>query len=181
MRLALLAVAVLATAASLSAQNVPESDTTYVPHYQLPNGRQIVVVYVGMTRCGHSRDPEVINAVRRMKPLLARQADSLAVPLSVMGVALDWKVQDGIDYLRSLGEFDEIATGSNWGNLAAISYIWHQPSGRSVVPQVLIYQRTVTPQQSTIAFGPEQELARFVGTDEIINWVARGAPMPQGH
>jgi len=171
----------LATAVSLSAQNPSAVDSVYTPHYRLPNGREIVVQFIGMTGCGHSRDSEVVAAVRRMKPVLARQADSLGVSLSVVGVALDWSVEDGVAYLRTLGPFDEIAVGNNWVNSAAVASIWRAPSVHPDVPQIVIYQRTVTRQQRTIAFGPDQELARFIGTKSIIDWVAHGAPLPLGH
>lgn len=42
-----------------------------------------------------------------MKPMLARQADSLKRPLSLSGVALDWAVDSGVAYLHGLGA-DEI-------------------------------------------------------------------------
>jgi hypothetical protein len=57
----------------------------YTPRAELPSGRQVVVVYVGMTGCGASRDPELEDAVRRMKPALARQAAARGTALSING------------------------------------------------------------------------------------------------
>ena len=68
----------------------------------------------------HSRDPESKEAIRQMKAMLAHQADSLKRPLSVNGIALDWFVDSGVAYLQSLGAWDEITVGNNWGNPGAV-------------------------------------------------------------
>jgi hypothetical protein len=171
-------------AAALPAQAVPlpgvaPDSGEYAPRHALPNGRQLVVVYVGMTGCGASRDPELKRAVRRMKPLVARQADSLGRALSIAGVALDWQPDSGAAYLRSLGMWDEMVVGNNWVNLGAERYIWGEQGGRPSIPQVIVYERTVRPAKSRIAFGLARRLGRYVGTEEIIGWVERGAPLPR--
>jgi len=122
-------------AAALPAQAVPPPGAApdsgeYAPRHTLPTGRQFLVVYVGLTGCGASRDPELKRAVRRMKPLVARQADSLGRALSIAGVALDWQADSGAAYLRSLGAWDEMVVGNNWVNLGAERYIWGERGGR---------------------------------------------------
>jgi hypothetical protein len=69
--------------------------------------------------------------------------------------------------------------GGNWGNAGAVRHIWRAPGARPAIPQVIMYERVVTPGDAAIAFGPERRLARFVGTDEIVAWVVRGAPVPR--
>jgi hypothetical protein len=171
---------------SLSAQTVPlpipapTPAGTYSPTYRIPTGRQLVVVYIGMTACGHSRDHELTEAVRRMKPLLARQADSLKRPLSVNGVALDWVVDSGVVYLQSLGAWNEIGVGGQWTSLGAEKFVW-KAGAYPNIPQVLVYERTVTQGKKGITFGPERRLATYVGTDEVIGWVSRGAPILARH
>jgi hypothetical protein len=171
-------------AAALPAQAVPlpgpaPDSGEYAPRYTIPSGRQLVVVYVGMTGCGASRDPELKRAVRRMKPLVARQADSLGRALSIAGVALDWEADSGAAYLRSLGMWDEMVVGNNWVNLGAERYVWREEGGRPAIPQVLVYERSVTPAKRGIVFSPARRLGRYLGTEEIVGWVERGAPLPR--
>jgi hypothetical protein len=171
---------------SLSAQSVPLPEPAptpagaYNPTYRTPTGRQLVVVYIGSTGCGHSRDANLKDAVRRMKPLLAHQADSLKRPLSVNGVALDWVVDSGVVYLQSLGAWNEIGVGGQWTSLGAEKFVW-KAGAYPHIPQVLVLERTVTEGNKGITFGPEHRLATYVGTDEVIEWVARGAPILARH
>ena len=182
-RNALVLTALVMCAPALPGQSVPlpaapPQVDSYNPRYKSPTGRQLVVVYIGMTGCGASRDPELKQAIRRMKPLLAHQADSLKRPLSVNGISLDWVVDSGFVYLQSLGTWDEITVGNNWGNLGAIRYIWREVGGKPVIPQVLVYERSVTQDKKGITFGSERRLAMYEGVPEIIEWVRRGAPIP---
>lgn len=183
MRIPLLAALVLAPAGRAAAQAVPVpappagDSAAYTPAYKLPSGRQVVVVYVGMTGCGASRDPELKAAVRRMKPLVARQAAARGVALSVSGVALDWVPDSGVAYLKGLGAWDEMTVGNNWVNLGAERHVW-SAGGTPAVPQVLVYERAVTPGRRGIAFTAGRRLASFAGVPEITEWVARGAPLP---
>ena len=185
-RTSLLIVALTAGASALPAQSVPlpvpsAASGEYSPKYDLPIGRQIVVVYIGQTGCGASRDPELKKAVRRMKPMVARQADSLKRPLSLSGVALDWAVDSGVAYLHGLGAWNEIAVGNNWGNVAAVGYIWRGADALPAIPQVLIYERVVTQTKHGISFGPEHRISQYVSADEIIRWVHDGAPLLKPH
>jgi len=175
-------VVVLAGATPLLAQSplrpsyVRPDTTAYVPRYELPNGRQLVVVYVGGSET--VREPEFAAAVRDMKPLLARQAAQRGVPLSIIGVSLDWEVEKSYARLQSMGAWDEVVLGNNWINVGAQHYLWRRPDGKPNTPQVIVFERTITTQQNTIQFGDERRLAGFVGPIEIGEWVRNGAPLP---
>lgn len=166
-----------------SASGAIAGDTTYTP--RLPKsvrGRQLYVVYLGAKGCGHSRDAELVAAVRHLKGLARDQADRRQQPFAVAGVALDARVGDGLAYLASLGEFDEVATGSGFRNMAAVERVWRAPEGLPAIPQVLVYERTLTERNdpygdSWIDYTPDRLVGRHLGTDAILAWVARGAPV----
>ena len=181
MRTIAVGIAVLMLAVQVVDGQTPQmrADTgRYSPRYELPNGKQIVVVYIGATSCGPCRTPEFKDVVRRMKPLLARQADSLKRPLSINGVAIDWVVDSGYAFLKEAGEWDEITVGNNWVNVGALRYIWGDTLTRPAMPQVIIYERTMSPELRRIGFGAEVRVGQFVGSDDVTAWVKRGAPIP---
>ena len=182
MRSTVLAVALsLAGSTSLVAQAPPPpprvtADTTaYVPRYALPNGRQLVVVYVGGAEMDSTR--AFTDAVRDMKPLVARQAAQRGLPLSIVGVSLDWEVEKGFSRLRSMGAWDEVVLGNNWINVGAQHFVW-SPAGKPVTPQVIVLERRVTTRGERIEFGDERRIREFVGSSVIVDWVRRGAPLP---
>ena len=81
-------------------------------------------------------------------------------------------------YLKGLGAWDEVSAGNNWSSLGAVRYVWREPGSHPSLPQILIFDRTVTPGERTIKFGAERRLAQFIGVSEITRWVAQGAPLP---
>jgi hypothetical protein len=191
MRALTLALAVsVSAAAPIAAQRAPlpplvPADTSYVPRYEMPNGRQLVVVYVGGRET--ERLAEFTKAIHDMKPLLAHQAAQRGLSLSIIGVSLDWEVEQGFTRLQSMGAWDEVVLGNNWINVGAQHYLWLRSDGKPITPQVLVFERTINPTQDTgtpgqhrIAFGEERRLAGFDGFVDIIQWVGRGAPLPDG-
>src|SRR3990172_2353629 len=167
-----------AQAQQVAAPKPVQQAEAYSPKFTLPRGAQVVVVYVGSTGCGASRDAELKAAIRRMKPLIARQIDSLNVALSISGVAVDWVPDSGIVYLKSLGAWDEMIVGNNWVNTGVEHFVWRDSEVRPGVPQVVIYEREVRPEQTTITFGAFRRTARMIGVQPIVDWVSQGAPLP---
>jgi hypothetical protein len=160
----------LATA-QLGAQH-PE----YVPSYRLPEGKEIVAVYIGATTCGPCLLPEVKAAVRAMKTLVAAQAKQRNAAFSAVGVSNDWETPKAAAFFDSLGRFDQLVLGGNWTNLAIEHFVWRDPSGSPAMPQILVLERTVTPAER-IQFSEPRVLRRVTGGDQIPAWVKDGAPI----
>jgi hypothetical protein len=153
--------------------------SAYQPRYERPDGREVIMVYIGKWNCGFSRDAQLGAAIRDVKPLLAARADSAGYSFAVRGVALDWKVEQGLAYLQTLGAFDEVSAGRNWFNGAAVELIWHGGVAEPAVPQVLLLERTIRPAEGSFVVGPDRVLARYVGVDEILAWTSAGAVVPR--
>jgi hypothetical protein len=115
--------------------------------------------------------------MRCLGALLATQAEAAGRTFHFVGVAVDWDVATGVEYLRELGDFDEISSGGSWLNttVAERLFVDKQPA----VPTLVLYERTITavPEPGTIVFGPERELARFSGSNRISEWIEAGAPV----
>ena len=152
------------------------AQATYTPATDLPNGKEIIAVYVGATTCGPCRSPEVKDAIQRMKPLLAAQAKARGAALSIVGVSTDWAVKDGIAFLEPNGPFDQIVVGGNWTNLGVERFIWRDSTSRPAEPQVIILERTVKP-GSRIEFSEPRVIQRVYDGAGIPAWVDKGAPI----
>jgi len=162
----------LLCASALSAQE------TYTPGTDLPTKPQILAIYFGATSCAPCQTPELKAALHQMKPLLLQQANATGHAFAMLGVALDWSIPEGLALLEPLGEFDEVAVGANWTNLAAVRYIWGDTTATAGLPQIVIVERQLDPGRSGIAVGPERLVKRVLGAGAIESWVAQGAPLP---
>ena len=69
------------------------------------SGDQLVLVYIGGSSCGSCNEPTLKEAVQRLLKEASQWAAGEEQQFSTIGVALDWSVPDGVDYLARLGPF----------------------------------------------------------------------------
>lgn len=148
----------------------------YVPSQRLPEGRELVAIYIGSTDCGPCQLPEVKSAVRAMKSLLAAQAKQRGVALTVIGAAQDWDVKRGAAFLEPLGAFDQVVIGGNWTNIAVEQFVLRDSVAEMAMPQVVLVERAVQLSKRVTVSAP-RVLRRITGGAEIPAWVAAGAPI----
>lgn len=152
--------------------------TSYVPSEENPKSSEVLAIVVSARSCSPCNQPEYKTAIRNMKPLLARQLSGSGVSFAVVGLGLDWNVDTARAYFAALGKFDELILGRNWFNTGAVAYMWRDSVAVPAMPQVVLVRRRVVDTGGRMAVSADSLLARFVGSDEITAWVARGAPTP---
>ncbi|MFK7972025.1 MAG: TlpA family protein disulfide reductase [Bacteroidia bacterium] len=152
-------------------------EPSYRPNSDLTEGKEIIAIYFGATSCGPCHDPELKKDIQRLKTLLNQHAKSAGYAFSVTGVALDWKVEEGIEFLKEVGPFDEIVVGKNWDNLAAVEYIWADPSSMPAMPQIIVIERDGRMQQDRRTYSENKVIAHHVSPSAISAWVDAGAPL----
>jgi hypothetical protein len=154
-------------------------DLTDGPSFDLERGttEQIRMVLIGSSACGAHRNESLREAIETVKQSLAERFTGEGTQFASTGVALDWQIAAGIDFLGAFGEFDEVIIGGNWLNSGAVRDIWRDFPGSSVVPQVVVVKRSVTVSSSTISVGEEEFVARLAGAEQIMQWVDQGVPL----
>lgn len=177
MRLRFVASCLLAAARLRAQAPIQPSDTAYAPATELPNGRQVLAVYLGAKWCTPCNRPEVKAAVARMKPLVASQAKQSGATFTAVVVAMDRNLDAALAFIRPLGAFDEYAVGGDFVSTAAQRFVWRNSAPEPSVPQVLVLERTLraVPGQP-ITLGRDRVLRRVLG-DSIPLWVRAGAPI----
>ena len=139
---------------------------------------EIVVVYVGVDGV----DGVMAGLADTVRLAAARQLNGPGQQLVLRGVSLDPEVDAGIRDLARVGSFNEISVGGNWTNSAVVHYFggdMGRAYPKASVPQVIVLERDVDDQITSLHVGPERELARYVGAADIWNWARRGAPLPK--
>ncbi|HEX8450635.1 MAG TPA: hypothetical protein VF647_00995 [Longimicrobium sp.] len=143
-----------------------------------PQGREVVAILISSSTCIANQQAGFKPAVREMMRRLGVQRDSAKLHLSITGVSTDWEPRVAVSYFEEFGEFDELVVGRNWFNSAITQHVWQTEGARSVIPQIILLERTVTQGERGLRITGERVIGRFWGGDEIMAWAARGAPLP---
>jgi hypothetical protein len=139
---------------------------------------ELVVVVISSSGCIASRDPEFQKAVRRLPMLLNDKfTDNPEMVIRLVGVALDWDVNKGIEHITKMAEFDEVIAGGNRLNVATEKFLWGEPRLGGGTPQLIVLQRSVHWGESGVVVGDERVLHHLAGPQNIAEWVRGGAPL----
>lgn len=155
---------------SLKAGSVSRELDRRIRGQRLASSNELVMVFIGSAHCAASRDPSLPGVIRSAGESLAKIARKEGIPLVVIGAALDWSPFDGLAYLQSVGAFDEVISGRNWANSAALEYLWVDHPGPPSLPQVVLLRRELLVDASGISVSDERLIARKIGLPEITTW-----------
>ncbi len=158
-----------------------KSNFNYQPNYVATGGRELALIYIGSSGCGYSNAEELPEMVDQLKSLVQNTASVNNIGFLTIGMAKDWKIENGLEHLSKFGEFDEIMTGRSWANEAIIKYVWYGSFGEPATPQVLIIDRVLKVTHSHGAnyeIRNEKLLTKQVGIGAIRQWLELGAPLP---
>lgn len=140
---------------------------------------EVVAVVISSTFCRANGFEGFHDAVAEIPSLLEAHVASRPEMVSrVIGISLDHDPETGANYLFGLADFDEVTAGGNWLNTATEKFLWGSFSLQAEIPQIVLLQRTVIWQdESSAVLEQEEVLKTIVGAEEIVEWVAHGAPM----
>lgn len=158
-----------------------KSNFNYQPNYAAPGGGELVFVYIGSSGCGYSNHDELPQMIDQLKSLVQSTASVNDREFIAVGIAKDWKTENGLEHLSKFGKFDEVMAGRSWANEAIIKYVWEGSYGETATPQIIIIDRflaVTSSQGANYEIRDEKLLARHVGTGAIRQWLDLGAPLP---
>lgn len=150
--------------------------------------QEVLAVMISSSKCGGNGVEGFDQAIRRMKATLSARADSLGYAFAAIGVATDFDVRTGVQYLLegestladlSFGAWDEIVTGRNWLDAASSLYVLDLGIQELSVPTVFILERTVTPAMTYAEVTRPTLLHRISGGERIVEWASNGWKVPE--
>jgi hypothetical protein len=141
----------------------------------IKTGRELVLVFLGSTGCSASRATGFDTTWTKIQTLIRQGTQSSKWNrISTVGVAIDWLPSEGLDYLRSIGRFDEVIAGRNWLGSGVDRYV-RGTGAVPATPQILVLERTVQVGDGAYLFTDEKVLLTKAGLREINEWVSSGA------
>jgi len=149
-----------------------------VPEPQFGDEIQIVVMVSRECRaCQVLGEQPIIDSLVQA---VRGQAQAADLKTKLTGVAVDESWELGVDFLTSIGDFDEILAGRSWLNTGVVLFGHRDMPGVIGVPQVVVIRRNVSQVGERTVIDPDQLLARKVGLDELWEWQERGFPIRLG-
>lgn len=143
-------------------------------------GGQLVLVYVGSSRCGPSNAADLPSLVGKITERLRATALQDSLGFVRIGVAREVSAKSGLVHLSKFGGFDEISVGQGVLNATGEKYLTGDHRGDAATPQLIVVARRIG--GSLGAADPdsvvERVLVRKVGLVEISDWLALDVPLP---
>ena len=162
----------------VSAQDVASDSSGYHPGYALPeDGSEVVVVYFGGSTCAPCSFPGFRAALRKAVLRLQERTEAAGKSFAFVGVANDWDVEAGLEFLESNGPFDEIVVGRNWFNTLSAEHLFMNEQAQAALPTLIVYEQEITRRDGQPYFAGKRYQTALIGA-EVIWWVERDVPLP---
>lgn len=171
----------LSAAPSAPPRAPPRVSAPTKPLFQ--SGRYLVAYVFVSSECGFSTLRQTRRALREFPDSLRATNGSAFANVSVIGVAIDEDVDAGLRFLRDVERsrhvFDEISVGRSWLNEQVMRLVWREGMATANLPQIVLVERQVdaTPYPRHIATQRDSVLLNLTGSEQIVAWVGKGAPV----
>jgi len=146
-------------------------------------GPQLVATYYGSASCGWCTDERMPNLLDEAMQDLAVYAEDNELTLVTVGVAVDSSIDEGLQHLEEVGDFDQVATGGSWANELTVGLLDAGLPSVTGVPQVVVHVRYLDVVGGGSGGAVRRALQRSAlsnkqGFWDIQSWVLRGTPLP---
>jgi hypothetical protein len=132
-------------------------------------GTQLLMIFVGSSTCGASRYPGLPATLRNIRQLLAEQARRQGKAFVSVGLSVDQDPWIGSEFLKPYGPFDEILSGRGWLNTGAIAFVVRDFPAQRAIPQLILLERDVEVEDSSISTVADRLTGRRIGVREIVS------------
>ena len=163
---------------SVAWQSPGSATDRFVPKARRDTGDEYLLVVIGASTCNWSSSDQFVRMFREARDSVQAYAQRGDIGFATMAIVQDAVLDDGVDYVRDLGRFDEVAIGRGWRNAALMKYIYGRFPGEAATPQMLVLKREVVGGTGNWGIDGEQVLVRKTGLLQIEQWVRMGSQVP---
>ncbi len=113
------------------------------------DANEIVLIFIGSSTCSSSKESKLPDILSSALDRYRIESNKRGYRFNSVGITIENSVSDGLKYLSSFSEFDEISVGNSLSNIALQRYFWqhwdHPHNAAS--PQVIIAKRIYSTQK----------------------------------
>jgi hypothetical protein len=130
-------------------------------------------VFLGDVDCSACKVPGLPRRVQTILDSLRAVASSRKHTFASIGISMNGSPKAALDWLDRFGEFDEVLLGDQWLNVGVIKYIWTYPAAVPTVPQIMLFQHSITSSSNAIEVGNDSLVYRWLGVRDIAPEILR--------
>jgi hypothetical protein len=134
---------------------------------RIAKGTEVIAFFIASSGCGASQHPKLPSALARIRTNLGAQAHGEGKRFVYAGVAVDENPQTGLNFLKPFGPFDEVMSGGGWVGSGSIEFMVRGLPGALALPQLLVIERDVSPENGQIVVSSDRIVRRVLGFVEI--------------
>jgi hypothetical protein len=173
------AVAARAGARALSTRTRPSENLTPILKDSTPvTNIGEFAIFLGDVECAACKTPGLPHRVQTLLDSLRKEAAIRKHTFSSIGIVLNGPLKPALNWLDQFGPFDEVSLGDQWLNMGVVKYVWNYPSGLPSIPQVLLFEHSVTTAQHSIDVGSDSLIYRWLGVRGIAPDIVRAMQPP---
>lgn len=133
-----------------------------------------VVYYFGATSCGYCNIPANIEKIKQIRNEFFKKYPDFKTKYVL--VCMDKNIEEGLEFIKKYGYWDEISIGSFYDNELALNFL--NTTKIPGVPHVMVYKDIYLIEQFSIPVIKERKLLiDLVGGTQIGNWIDKGYPL----
>lgn len=102
---------------------------------------EIALIYIGCSTCGPANAKFLPEVIESLKKKFQKKSNSKGYNFISIGISKDFEISKGLGHLAKFNNFDEIAVGRDWANIALKKYVWNDLSGKAATPQIILTRR----------------------------------------
>jgi len=164
--------------------NVPKAPR--VNPFASDNGLHLIAFVITASDCGWSTQPMAMSAVAGLRRRLNTAHGANFAKVSVVGVALDRDVGEGMAFLSRIASkrlaetFDQISVGGSWLNEEVVRFVWRENAAPAASPQVIVISRPIETGgylSGKIVVAHDSLLVNLVRSTEILDWIGDATPL----
>lgn len=121
----------------------PNSSTLMGRPTYLTNEKEIAFIFYGSSYCPAATDASLPDIIQTLIAETREQAHIAGYGFTTIGISNEVNVEDGLAYLKNMGDFDEIALGNGVANRALQFYAWGSLDDplSGATPQIILTKR----------------------------------------
>ena len=134
-----------------------------------------VVYYFGATNCGYCNIPANIEKIKQIRNEFFKKYPDFNT--KYVFVCMDKNIEEGLEFIKKYGYWDEISIGSFYNNELALNFL--NTTKIPGVPHVMVYKDIYMKiEQFSVPVIKERKLLiDLVGGTQIGNWIDKGYPL----